>query len=275
MTIKLDQQISLPIRQELQPIYIASSLIALLMAVVSGVGLTNRALIYSSEELVQGFLPNDIANLLIGLPILIGCMWAAKRGKLAGLLCWPGALVFVIYNYLAYVYAIPLNWAFLGYLSIVALSIYSLIGLVASIDREAVSARLAGKVPEMFAGGVLTGFGGLFLLRVFVEIGGTLSGGEAMPGPELAANISDFFTSPMLIIGGVLLWRRRAFGYLAGLGLLFQASMLFIALVLFLIVQPVLTDAPFALLDVVVVLVMGLVCFVPFGLYLRGVVRRD
>lgn len=275
MTIKLDQQISLPIRQELQPIYIASSLIALLMAVVSGVGLTNRALIYSSEELVQGFLPNDIANLLIGLPILIGCMWAAKRGKLAGLLCWPGALVFVIYNYLAYVYAIPLNWAFLGYLSIVALSIYSLIGLVASIDREAVSARLAGKVPEMFAGGVLTGFGGLFLLRVFVEIGGTLSGGEAMAGPELAANISDFFTSPMLIIGGVLLWRRRAFGYLAGLGLLFQASMLFIALVLFLIVQPVLTDAPFALLDVVVVLVMGLVCFVPFGLYLRGVVRRD
>ena len=96
-----------------------------------------------------------------------------------------------------------------------------------------------------------------------------------MPAPELAANISDFFTSPMLIIGGILLWRRKAFGYLAGLGLLFQASMLFIALVLFLIVQPILTNAPFALMDVVVVLVMGLVCFVPFGLYLRGVVRED
>jgi hypothetical protein len=275
MTIKLNQQKSLPINRGLQPIYMTSSLIAIMMAVVSVVGLTNRTLIYSSEELVQGFLPNDIANLLIGLPILIGCMWAARRGKLAGLLCWPGALIFVIYNYFAYVYAIPLSWAYLGYLSLVALSIYTLIGLVASIDREAVATRLAGKVPEKFAGGVLAGFGGLFLLRVFLEIGGTLTGGDPMPVPELAANISDFFTSPMLIIGGVLLWRRRAFGYLAGLGLLFQASMLFVALVLFLVVQPMLTDAPFAAMDVIFVLVMGLVCFVPFGLYLRGVIRQD
>ncbi|MEJ2512303.1 MAG: hypothetical protein P8Y72_11975, partial [Anaerolineales bacterium] len=85
MTIKLNQQKSLPINRGLQPIYMTSSLIAIMMAVVSVVGLTNRTLIYSSEELVQGFLPNDIANLLIGLPILIGCMWAARRGKLAGL----------------------------------------------------------------------------------------------------------------------------------------------------------------------------------------------
>jgi len=274
MTNKFDQQTTLPIKRSLQPVYLASSLIAILMAVVSVVGLTNQDLIYSSEELVQGFLPNDIANLVIGLPILIGCMWAARRGRLAGLLCWPGALIFVIYNYLAYVYAIPLNWALLGYLSLVVLSIYSLFGLVVSIDQEAVSARLTGKVPEKFAGGVLTGFGALFLLRVFLEIGGTLTSGESMPAPELAANMSDFFTSPMLIIGGILLWRRKSLGYLAGLGLLFQASMLFTALVLFLVVQPVLTNAPFALVDVVLVLVMGLVCFVPFGLYLRGVARE-
>jgi hypothetical protein len=36
-----------------------------------------------------------------------------------------------------------------------------------------------------------------------------------------------------------------------------------------------LTDAPFAAMDVIFVLVMGLVCFVPFGLYLRGVIRQD
>ena len=57
---------------------------------------------------------------------------------------------------------------------------------------------------------------------------------------------------------------------MAGLGLLFQASMLFIGLIIFLLLQPILTQAPLALVDIVVVFVMGLICFIPFGLFLRG-----
>jgi hypothetical protein len=38
--------------------------------------------------------------------------------------------------------------------------------------------------------------------------------------------------------------------------------------------QPLLTDAPFALVDVIVVLIMGLICFIPFGLFVRGIVSR-
>ncbi len=44
-----------------------------------------------------------------GLPILLGSMWVAHRGKLIGLLLWTGALFFVLYNYLAYVIALPLS----------------------------------------------------------------------------------------------------------------------------------------------------------------------
>jgi len=47
--------------------------------------------------------------------------------------------------------------------------------------------------------------------------------------------------------------------------------MLFIALITFLLLRPVLTDAPFVLTDVVVVFIMGMVCFIPFFLFLRGV----
>jgi len=270
-----EQQTPLFVLGEYRWINIISILIAILIISVSIVGLTNRAALYPTEELVQGFVPNDVANLFIGLPILIGCMWSANRGKLAGLLCWPGALLFIVYNYLAYVFAVPLSWVFLGYLSLVLLSLYALIALVSNIDGYALRERLAGHVPEKLAGGVLAAFGILFFLRVFVEIGGTLTSGEPMPKPELAANISDFFTSPLMLIGGLLLWKRKAFGYLAGLGLLFQASMLFIALIIFLIVQPIITSASFALVDVVIVFVMGLVCFVPFGMFLRAVGRRD
>lgn len=59
------------------------------------------------------------------------------------------------------------------------------------------------------------------------------------------------------------------------MGLLFQASMLFIALVIFLLLQPFLTTAPFAIADAVVVLTMGLICFIPFALFVRGVAARS
>jgi hypothetical protein len=49
--------------------------------------------------------------------------------------------------------------------------------------------------------------------------------------------------------------------------------MLFIGLILILILQPLLTETTFVLMDVIVVFIMGLICFIPFGLYLRGVIN--
>jgi len=50
--------------------------------------------------------------------------------------------------------------------------------------------------------------------------------------------------------------------------------MLFIALIIFLLLRPLLSAAPFALADVVVVFIMGLICFIPFALFVRGVVSK-
>jgi len=47
--------------------------------------------------------------------------------------------------------------------------------------------------------------------------------------------------------------------------------MLFVGLLAFFILQPFVAGVPFPLEDFIVILVMGLVVFVPFGLFLRGV----
>jgi hypothetical protein len=216
-------------------------------------------------------VPTDIVNLVLGLPILLGSIWLARRGKLIGLLLWPGALLFVLYNYLAYVLVVPFNVAFLLDLALVTLSAYTLIGLVASIDGESVQRRLAGAVPERVAGGIVAGLGLLFTLRAIGVLAGALASQTSMAETELAPNVADLLIAPAWVIGGVLLWRREAFGYVSGLGLLFSVSMLFIGLIVFLLVQPFLTAAPFALVDVVVVLILGLIGFVPFALFVRGV----
>lgn len=274
MSTHQEHDSTLPVKGKLSLIYATSILIAILMATVSIAGVRYRTVIYPTEELLRAFVANDVVNLIIGLPILLGSMWLARRGKLSGLLCWPGALFFVLYNYLAYVFAMPLNWAFLVHLVLVMLSAYALIGLVASLDAKAVQQRLTGAVPEKFAGGVLAGLGFLFALRVIGIVVSAIFDSMSLPETELAVNIADFLTTPAWIVGGILLWRRNELGYVTGLGLLFQGSMLFIALIIVMLLQPILSTAPFAITDVIVIAVMGLIFFIPFALFVRGVMTN-
>ncbi len=274
MNTNQEQNTSLPIRHNLTLIYILSFIIAILMTAASIAGLLYKANVYPTDELLQSFLPNDVVNLLIGLPILLASMWLTRRGKLIGLLFWPGALFFVLYNYIVYLIAMPLNAVFLLYLGLVMLSVYSLIGLVAAIDGKIVQGHLASAVPERLAGVVLAGLGLLIFLLVIGTIVKALILQTPIAETELALHTADFLIAPAWIICGILLWRRKAFGYVAGLGLLFQASMLFIGLIIVLLLQPFITSAPFSLVDVVVIFVMGLICFIPFALFIRGVMSN-
>lgn len=265
---------SLPIRYKLTLVSALSLLIALLLAAASVAGLMYGTAIYPTDDLFRSFMPNDVVNLCIGVPLLLGSLWLARRGQLLGLLCWPGALFFVLYNAIVYVFALPLNAVFPLHLGLVVLSVHTLIGLVASIDGNVVQQRLRGAVPARLAGGVLAGLGLLFCVRVIAVLGNALVAPAPMAETELALQIADVVITPAWVIGGILLWRRQALGYVTGLGLLFQASMLFIALIIFLLIQPFVTTAPFALIDVVVILLMGLICFIPFALFVRGTVSK-
>jgi len=274
MNTDQERNAGLPIRRNLTLTYALSLIVAILMAVASAAGLIYRTIVYPTDELLRTSVSNDVVNLFIGLPILLGSMWLARRGKLIGLLCWPGALVFVLHNYSVYLFAMPLNVAFLLHLALVGLSVYTIIDLVAVIDGKAVQQRLTGAVPERAAGGILAGLGILFFLRVIVVLVNAIVNQTPIAEVELALHVTDFLISPTWVIGGVLLWRRKDFGYVTGLGLLFNASMLFIGLIIFLLLQPFLTAAPFVLGDVVVIFVMGLICFIPFLLFVRGVVTE-
>ncbi|MBN1581387.1 MAG: hypothetical protein JXA89_11860 [Anaerolineae bacterium] len=264
-----------PVTRDLKLAYIVSLIIALLMTVVSVAGLLFPSRIYPTDELLESFVANDVVNLLVGLPVLLGSMWFARRGKLIGLLFWPGALMVVLYTYLAYVFAMPPNWILLIYLTLVASSAYTLIGLVASIDGTTVQQHLAGTLSEKLSGGLLIGLGILILVRGVGVIANAAISQTEVPATELPVLIADFLTAPAWAIGGVLLWQRKALGYVSGVGLLFQGSMLFIGLLMFFLLQPWLADVSFPAADFVVVLVMGSVCFVPLGLFARGVAMKE
>lgn len=274
MNAHAQDALPLPVRGNLKPAYAASLVIAALMGVASIAGLLSPSAVYPTDELSRSFVPNDVVNLLIGLPILLGSMVLAARGQLLGLLFWPGALFYVFYTYLVYIFCMPLDAAFLLDLLLVTAGAYAMIGLLSAIDAKAVRSRLAGAVPERLCGGVLAGLGALFFLRIVGVSVGAILDQTPIAETELALNITDFMISPAWIIGGVLLWRRNAFGYVSGLGLLFSLSMLFIGLIVVMLLQPFLTAAPFALDAVLVIAAMGMICFVPFALFVCGVLSK-
>lgn len=160
---------------------------------------------------------------------------------------------------------------FILHLILVTISLYTTLNLIETIDGTKIKQKLSDHVHEKITGGILVAMGLLFILQVFAAMFSSIINQTPIIEIDLAVHISDFLISPALLIGGTLLWRRKEFGYVSGLGLLFQASMLFVGLIMFLIIQPILTSTPLLLGDLLVVGIMSLICFIPLGLFIRGV----
>jgi hypothetical protein len=266
---------NLPLDRDIKSTWILSFICAVLMGVLSLFGLLFPESIYKTEVLIQSYFTNDIVNLILGLPILLGSMWLTNRGKLVGLLFWPGALLYIIYNYIAVVFGRPFDIFTFAYLALILISAYSIYDLIRKIDSNSVKQQLAGAVAEKLAGWFLLIFGILFLLRAATILVGARLNQAVLPLTEIGVSIADIVISILWIIGGIMLIRIKPLGYIAGLGLLFAASMLFVGLIIILIIQPVLTTAPFSPIDIIVVALMGLILSIPFFLFLRGTIKAS
>lgn len=227
-------------------------------------------LLHATDDLHHTYIPTDLVLLVIGLPVLLGVMALARRGALLGLLFWPGMLLFVLYHAVAFAAGAPFSGPFYLYILLAALSGYTIIRLLAGVDASAVQQQLQGKVFERIAGGALIGLGLLFaglVVQIIIN--------PASSPAEVATGIADLAIIPGLLIGGVLLWRRQAWGYVVGAGLLSLVSMLFVGLLAFFVVQPLVTGLPFPLEDFVAIAVMSVAGFVPFGLFVRGIRQAE
>jgi hypothetical protein len=117
--------------------------------------------------------------------------------------------------------------------------------------------------------------GSLFLLWGLGMLVVTQMNQFAMPMTEMGVLVADTVLSSLWIAGGILLIMRKPLGIASGLGLLFSESALFIALVIYLLQGPVLTGILLNPGDILVVIVMGMVCFIPFYFYLRALRSKE
>ncbi len=217
---------ALPVRRDLTFAFISSLSVAVTLAAASIAGLVlgSHGLYDADSPLVQVSRGGDAANLILGLPILLGSMWLAKRGSLLGLLLWPGALFYVLYADALYLVAAPISWLFFAYVVTVTLSAWTLIAIVAGIDAEEVRRRL-DLVPARRVGIAL------MLIAVLAYVGLTAAVGTSIGDPSSQTGMRPQWVvdyalgTPVLLLGGALLWRRTAVGYVAASGLLLVSGL--------------------------------------------------
>ena len=276
----------LPVKRDLA--LATSLLVAVLVCAVSAAGLligTDR--LYGGDPkvalgvaasaagiVVPGFRAHDALNLVFGLPILLATVWLARRGSRMALLLWPGALFYVLYTYAQYLVGAPFGPLFLAYVALVVLSAYTVIGVVAGVDGEQVRRQLDGVVPARTVGGILVGLG---LLTLAQDAGGALATAFAAgaTADSIARHvwIADLTLEvPAMLVGGVLLWRRAALGYVVGAGLLLQYGMTPVVLAAIIALQPLLTNSPIDVGTVIALLVFAAISYVPLALIARGAV---
>ncbi len=203
-------------------IWLWLSIIAALLAVAGNIIALSVPGIYAS--LTPVFFPQaiaqDIASLVLVSPVWLILATFALRGSLRAYLLWLGVLTFTVYNYFIYTFSVPFGPLFLLWVAVLGLSLYALIGSVATANHESVKSSFTSQravtVVAWFLFVVAILFGLLWLSE---DIPALLSGKTPqsvidMALPTNPVHILDLaFFLPAVIITGGLLLKRKALAF--------------------------------------------------------------
>jgi len=161
---------------------------------------------------------NDWFTLLAVVPLLVAAVALARRGSPRALLLYLGVLLFSAYNYAYYLLGAALNAFYPLYVTLLLASLALLIVTITRVSVDDVAAAFAPRTPVRLVGGFLVVVGvGLAAVWLGTWARYVFAGATTPIEPEafkLVASLDLMFAVPVLVTGGVLLWRRRPWGYL-------------------------------------------------------------
>ena len=245
--------------------------IVIAMTILSIIGIFNSSKMYPIEELRNKFIPTDIINVFLILPLIILSIVLTFKGYYIGLIFWIGSLFVICYHYIAYTVANTLSFKFIIFLLILILTIIAIVKLIKNIKIYELKTILQDSLPAKFVSFVLIGLGLIFLLRSISIIYKTYTLDSSLPSTEIA----DFAFSIFWIISGILLLLKKGSGYLLSSASIVQATVLFIGLMIYFILQPIIFNNPFALEDFIFIFIMSWICFLPFIIFIRRILIKS
>jgi hypothetical protein len=223
---------------------ILSLVIAILALIASLGGLFMKDLYRDNALVVAAWQGNDIVTLFVVVPIMLAALFFLKRDSKKAQLFWMGSLLYMIYNYMFYMFGAAFNYFFLLYVAIFTLSTYILIFALMKTDSIEMSQQFSTRTPVKWISGfmiffaVLLGTLWIMLSLSFVFTGvvpQSITQTDHPTGVVFASDLSVLI--PALIFSAILLWKRRPWGYVLGSVVLIKATAYGLALIIMTIVS--------------------------------------
>lgn len=189
---------------------------------------------HDSVSLAAQAKAQDIVTLIFGIPLLIISLCLSRKNLLKGRLLLAGAFGYFLYTYTSYSFLMMYNSFFLIYVIIMSASFFGFILVMMSFNLEEFFLFFNPKLPVKFVGGFLIFFGiviGLMWLGIIIPplIDGTVPS-ELEHYTTLTIQALDLgFVLPAIIISGILLIKRKSFGYLLSSVLIIKVIAMLIA----------------------------------------------
>ncbi|MEI9910957.1 MAG: hypothetical protein WDO71_15565 [Bacteroidota bacterium] len=204
-------------------ILVLSLVLGLLIIVVNGAGLLFPDVLYARETTnwYAQSVGQDIADLFFALPVLVISSLLAYRQDKKALLVWAGTLVYLIYTFLIYCFAIHFNQLFVLYCIILGLSVYLFLWFILTQYGEPVNSWFRKEIPVRLFGFFMIAIGILFytlwLMPVIPAIISNttpreLTDAGLFTNPVHVLDLSVCL--PGIIITGILLLKRHPVGLL-------------------------------------------------------------
>lgn len=173
----------------------------------------------SAEVAPQG-ISQDYVTLFIAIPILIISFFKTKKGSLKGKYLLAGTLGYILVTYLFYTVMAMYNVMFLPYVILMGASFYSFILILLSFDTNALQDSFMPSTPVKITGGFLVFISiviGLLWLSIVAPplLNGTIIPLQVEHYTTLIVQGLDLgILLPAGFISGILLIRKKTFGYL-------------------------------------------------------------
>jgi len=199
--------------------------------VYGGKGLYQFDTVYKAV-LFRGF---DWANFVVGLPLLVWGIYLYRRGRLKGQLLVAAVFAYLAYNYLIGVMGNAFNTLFLVWTALFSVGLFGLTLVLTELDVSSFPEKLATNFPRKSLSVYMIVLGLFLLFQYLAEV--LLAYGSGKPPASLGiyttlelAALELGIMIPLHIWGGIVLWKRKAIGYLLAILLSFTALMTFISL---------------------------------------------
>ncbi len=211
-----------------------SAVIAVLMIFASVGGLLLHGLYRDNTWATAAFRGNDLATLLLAVPVLVVALVLARRGSERARLVWFAVLAYNVYNYAFYLFGTAFSDFFLLYAALESLSLIAVAfaaPAIGAISWPVRPARARAVAAYMAVVGAM--FGAMWVTQaVRFLASGTVPRVITDSGLHTSIVFALDLTLivPAMLIGAVLLWRGRPAGLVLGVvmnvvGALYMAAL--------------------------------------------------